>query len=213
MSQRAARFRLFVGEDHIKSALRRRFRRAQPRWPSADDQHIAERVHPLIAVRVRNQSSAAKPRGLADEAFAEHPEPGVAERAHEGFVVEAGSEETSGKPVRRADVEGEGREAVLAFGFESFENLDFRRLSDFSAIGHPCCRLQGCPIAEKSERRRKSRFSKDSKPKAQNRFSFSRLRHRRGERACRKSLRFRLLLQNLPWARSATPGFGCSANA
>ena len=77
-------------------------RRHQAGRAGADDQHVAEGVHALVARGVGDRAGAAEAGGAADEMLAEHPEAGALQRAehrtHEGLVVEAGAE----KPARQA---------------------------------------------------------------------------------------------------------------
>jgi hypothetical protein len=67
------KFRLLLGEDDALAGLGRR-RRHQPGRPGADDQHVAEGVHALVARGVGFVAGLAEAGGAADEPFAEHPE-------------------------------------------------------------------------------------------------------------------------------------------
>ena len=103
----------------------------QPGRAGAHHQHVAERVHALVARGVPGIAGAAEAGGAADEVLAQHPEAGALQRAdhraHEGLVVEAGRDQLAGELVGRADIEGERREAVLADDGQPVMDLEQRR--------------------------------------------------------------------------------------
>ena len=148
MAQRAADLWIFIRKHHIQPARSRRLRRLQSRRTRADDQNVAEGVHPLVAVRVGDKPRFSQACGAADEFLAEHPEFGVPERAHKGLVIEARREKFSGQRVDGADVESQRGEAVLAFRRQPFKNLDLSRFQvglaqAVSCERHQCVRLLG----------------------------------------------------------------------
>ncbi len=147
IEQRAARLRLFIGEDHARAARGGGERGGEPGRSCADDEHVAVRKTLHVPVRVRLRRRAAKPRGAADQRFVERG-PGRA-RPHECLVVEPRREDRREDVVRPAEVESQARPAILRMRLEAFVEFDLRRAQvrrlarRVAAHGHERVRLLG----------------------------------------------------------------------
>lgn len=85
-TQRAARRDHLVHQDHPGTGSTRGERRRKTGGTTADHQHVAMRMTPFVAVRIRGAGTPAEPSGAANEPFIKPP----SRRPHEGLVVEPG---------------------------------------------------------------------------------------------------------------------------
>ena len=142
----AAEHRRVVAEDHLGAGAASGKRRREPRRAAADDQHVAEGVCVIVAVRIGLEARLAESGGAADERLVEHP--AAAAGTHEGLVVEAGGEEGRGKLINCAEIEAERRPGVLARYLQAVGRFDDRRLGvrlgRSLAEGHERVRLFRC---------------------------------------------------------------------
>ena len=120
--QRAAELGLLVDQDHARAAAAGGERRHQPGGTAADHEHVAVRVHVLVAIRIGRGRRPAQAGGAADQPLVHAPPPAL--RPHEGLVVEARREQRAEDVVQRPQVEADGWPAVLARGSEAVVQLD-----------------------------------------------------------------------------------------
>ena len=122
--KRAAELGLLVGEDHARAAAAGGERRHEPGRPGADHQHVAVRVHVLVAIGIGLARRPPQPRRAADHALVDASPPAL--WPHEGLVVKACREKRAEQVVQRPEVEAHRWPAVLTRGAEALVQLDRR---------------------------------------------------------------------------------------
>ena len=116
-----ARMGVLLEDQDSRSGVCRRFGRHQPGNARANNQHVAERIEMLVAVRVAPFGRLPQPRCLSDERLVDMFPQGA--RMNERLVVEARGHEPRQPGIQRAHVEIEAWPVVLRRGEQPVEKL------------------------------------------------------------------------------------------
>jgi hypothetical protein len=176
-----AEARVLVGDEDARTTRRRGFRRRQPRHPGADDEHVAPRMHLLVAVGVAARRRRPEPRRPADQRLVD-PLP-EALRPHQRLVVESRRDDARDQAVDRSHIPLQARPAVLADGGQPLMQLDLRGAQ---------VRLVPSPLADADQRvgLLRAQPDKPARPMVLEAAAEQRLavgEHRRGQRVAGKA--------------------------